>query len=131
MNSSTRTLRQSPDFRDERFTRRCQERDLGEQLCRSRPKDRAGFVREHGGKVYQRVVQRYIRSIDTLRTANRLLRNCENPIHVRRPVHRAPVRSIALRTRTTRKRPTAKAGTSIGGDPDPVSPSRALQGGAL
>ena len=46
----------------------------------------------------------------------------------RRSVHRAPVRSIGLRTKSTRTRPAAKASS---GDPDPVSPRRASSGGAL
>ena len=45
----------------------------------------------------------------------------------RRTAHRAPVRSIGLRTKSTRTRPAAKASS---GDPDPVSPRRASEGGA-
>ena len=52
---------------------------------------------------------------------------CSRP---RRQSHRAPCRSIGSRTKSTRKRGGSKP-TSIGGDPDPVSPSRASLGGAL
>ena len=56
------------------------------------------------------------------------LRGHCGPDH-RRPVHRAPCRSIGARTKSTRKRGGNKP-ASIGGDPDPVSPSRASDGGA-
>lgn len=47
----------------------------------------------------------------------------------RRCTSRAPARSIAARTKSTRKRGGSSKPTSIGGDPDPVSPG-APHGGA-
>ena len=91
----------------------------------TRPKDRRAILPH-----LRRVERRLWRFERMMRGANLILRRCENPMYTRRPASRAPCRSIGSRTKSTRKRGGSKP-ASIGGDPDPVSPSRASDGGAL
>lgn len=79
-----------------------------------------------------RARRRHARMVATMQRVNLIMRQCRfdgerryrGPRH--RPVCRRQTRSIGCRTKS---RPSAKAGSSIGGDPDPDS--RAAQGGAL
>lgn len=95
------------------------------QATGHRPKDRKSLletVREVDPELHRAVAKRVYSREVVLRAANRRLRRCESPIWNRRPVHRAPARSIGTRTKSTRKRSSSKPTKNI--DPDPSHATR-------